>query len=353
MSSGVWTAFQAFLRWWGDELKALLPDRALAGKGRSGARLVLSVEAGRKRLIRESGASAQTIAEVAGADAGLSSLIDTARRYSRLPMVLRFGSRDCFARTLELPAQANDDFGRILILDMERTTPFCSGEVLTAHYPVAGASAGRGKRLVRHLVIKRKTIEPILNQLTALGIVPACADCWDEEQRAGLPVNFLAPLDRSGKRSGARFIPAMAGLVLVLMASAAAILVVRHQTALDGLNAQIAEARAEAAAVRLAAEASQTVAGRIATLERLVNRRAPVAGIIDEITRLLPDTAWVSDLRMEGDVIEFTGFALAVASLVPILEKSSSFSVRLRLSRGAPVTQEPDADARPEGSAAL
>jgi general secretion pathway protein L len=245
--------------------------------------------------------------------------------------------------------------------------------VLTAHYPVAGASAARGKRLVRHLVIKCKTVEPILDQLTALGIAPACADCWDEEQRAGLPVNFLRSSEQNGKRPGARFIPAVAVLALVLTASAAAILVVRHQNALEGLNAQIAEARTEAAAVRLAAEESQTAASRLATLERLVNRRAPVAGIIEEMTRLLPDTAWVSDLRMDGDVIEFTGFAVAAASLVPILEQSSSFSevsltspvifdneenkerfsVRLRLSRGAPLSEEPGADSRPEGSAAL
>ena len=50
----------------------------------------------------------------------------------------------------------------MLDLDMERTTPFRAADVLSAHYVAPDGAAPRGKRLVRHLVVKRRTLEPRL-----------------------------------------------------------------------------------------------------------------------------------------------------------------------------------------------
>ncbi len=58
---------------------------------------------------------------------------------------------------------------------------------------------------------------------------------------------------------------------------------------------------------------------------RLLQARVPLARIMEELTAVLPDSAWVSDLRIDGDVVEFTGFAKSAASLVAPLENSPLF----------------------------
>ncbi len=142
---------------------------------------------------------------------GLIELARLAKAKPELPVGLRFGPQDCYVRLLELPAQAEADFGRILDLDMERTTPFRAADVLTAYCIAPGAAAPHGKRAVRHVIVKRKTIDPLVEKLRDLGIEPAFADCWSDDRRSGLPVNLLADPRREGQWSGPGLLPAMAG----------------------------------------------------------------------------------------------------------------------------------------------
>ena len=327
MASRVSTSLETFLHWWGGELRELVPQSAAAGRGRAQRRLVLSMEGGRRRLFLEKGAQLDLLGEAGESEAeGMRGLARIIKSRSSLPVGLRVPSQDCFSRIVELPAQAEGDFGRILDLDMERTTPFRSADVMTAYYAVPGMSAARGKRAVRHLIVKRRTLEPLIAEMRDLGIEPAFADCWDEERRSGLPADFLAATRDDGKRSGLGAVPVMAGLAVILALSAVAILIVRHQTALDALEARSDAARAEAATVRLAVEASQAASAQIAAIDRMLHARLPAARIIEELTVIMPDTAWVSDLRIDGDVVEFTAYAKSAAALVPLLAKSPLFT---------------------------
>jgi general secretion pathway protein L len=118
----------------------------------------------------------------------------------------------------------------------------------------------------------------------------------------------------------------MAALLLALPILAAEIVFIRHQHALDAVKARAEAARVEAAKVRLAVDASEAASARIAAMQRLVRARLPVARIIEELTAIMPDTAWVADLRISDDTVEFTGFAKSAASLIPLLAKSPLFT---------------------------
>src|SRR5262245_47580113 len=129
-------AFGMFWRWWTGELKALLPRAGGNGRGRAARRLVIAVDGPRRTLLLEKGAHIEPLGAADDADAGLASLADLARSRPGLPVGLRFGGMDCFSRMIQLPAQAEGDFARILDLDMERTTPLRTADVLTAFYVV-------------------------------------------------------------------------------------------------------------------------------------------------------------------------------------------------------------------------
>jgi general secretion pathway protein L len=325
MAGTVSAAFETFWLWWTQELKGLLPRSAFAVRSRAARRLIIAVDGQRKELLLEKGAHRQPLSETGSGTDWLVPLADAIRSRPDLPVGLRFGGADCFSRTVQLPAQAKGDFGRILDLDMERSTPFRASDVLTAFHVVPDAAAPRGKHAVRHLVIKRKTIAPLLEDMRIAGVEPVFADCWDEARSGGLPVNFLASLQPPMAASPSRR-NWIAAILTLLTVSAVAIPIARHRAALRTLEARTEVARAEAASVRLAMEASQTAAAQIEALERRLRGRLPVARIVEELTAIMPDSAWVSDLRIEQDTVEFTGFAKSAAALIPALEASALFA---------------------------
>ena len=46
----------------------------------------------------------------------------------------------------------------------------------------------------------------------------------------------------------------------------------------------------------------------------------------EEVTRILPDTAWLTDLTIDGNEITMSGFARSASDLIPALERSEFFS---------------------------
>jgi general secretion pathway protein L len=355
MAGKVPSAFENAWRWWTGELRALLPRRP-AGAARTGPYLVLSVDGDGIDVIAERSGRGEKLSRIPPLEedgaAALASIL-AARRGQ--PVGVRFSSRSCFGRTVELPLQAESDYARILSLDLERTTPFRAADVLSAHYGLPGQVSARGKTALRHVIVKRRTIDPLLEALRMQGIEPAFADCWDEDGRRPQPLDFLATT-RMEKQPRRNFMPALAVTLVLLAALAASILVVRHQSALDALTALTDEARARAATVRQRVEAAQAASAQIAAMNGLLRARLPATRIIEELTALLPDSAYVSDLRIDGDLVEFTGFAKSAESLVPLLTRSplfaeagltspvvldnnedkERFSIRLRLKDGMP-----------------
>jgi general secretion pathway protein L len=321
------TAVQDFLRWWGAELRELLPSRTFLLRNAHAPRLVLSVEGPHLSLLLEKAGRSELFAavEIEADGDGLIELAQLAKARPELPVGLRFGTQGCYVRRLELPAAAEADFGRILDLDMERTTPFRAADVLTAYCIAPGIAAPHGKRALRHVIIKRRTIEPLIEKLRDLGIEPDFADCWSEDRQSGLPVNVLAAPRRAGRWRGPGLLPALGGVFVALAVAAVAVPILRYQNALDALNAQTATAKSEAATVRQAVEASQAASAQIAAMGRLLKARVPLARIMEELTTVMPDSAWVSDLRIDGNVVEFTGFAKSAAALVAPLENSPLF----------------------------
>ena len=334
MPANISAAALKFLRWWGSELKGLLPRSMRTPRGRTQRRLVLSVEGARFRLFAERGQQREELplggadGEDGARDEALLRLAEAAKARPGTSVGLRFGAEDCFARSLQLPAAAERDFGRILDLDLERTTPFRRDDVLTAHYIDTGTPAGRGRLSVRQLVIKRRSIEPLLRRMHDLGLAPSFADCWDANHGAGLPVDFLGatPGRASRNNTAAKLVPAMAVLAVVLVISALTIFIIRRQNALEQLQTQVATARGEAQKVRHAFESANEVYRQIAAVETLVRERVSVARIIEELTGVLPDSAWIYDLRVDGGTVEFTGFARSAAALIPLLERSKMFT---------------------------
>lgn len=316
-----------FLKWWRDELAGLLPQRA---QGRSAARILVAItpEEG-YRVFEGTGAKLRPVRaglELSALDA-VGAAADLARSNPGALIGIRVPLASCFVRSLELPRSAQDDASRILDLDLERATPFKLKDVYCATL-VENKDDRSPQVRVRHLMIKRQSVEPVLSELNASGASVDFIDCWDESTGQALPVDFLASQQQqaTAARHGLSFMTLLLALLALLGVSALVLANARYQTALQTVEAQVAQARAQATNVRRALDTSEAALTEIDQLQRLKLATTPTVELIDALTKLMPNSVWLTDLRLENGALDITGLAKSSAALLPLFEHSPVFA---------------------------
>ncbi len=317
-----------FLSWWGAELRALLPAAMLASR-RVLPVYVISLEAGGGRLLDQKRAG---LGANEAAATGIAPIAEIARDLVRrsngvvAPEVgLRMRHDACFVRRVELPASAARDFPRLLALDLERATPFKPKDVYAA-FQVQDDQPSPGMVAITQLIVKRAPVDRVIAEIEQAGIRVAAVDCWSADGSRALPVDFLErESDQGGARRSYAWPKVLAAIAAVQLATAAYLAIDRHETALGELQAQSSQLKKKVQAVREANLRAQAVSAEIDNFRRLRAANASRVAAIEEISRLLPDTAWVTDLKIEGANVSITGLAKSAMTLIPTLERSPVF----------------------------
>jgi general secretion pathway protein L len=325
------------LLWWGDELADLVPKALRRWAAREGKRTVLALEDGRLVQYREGrrGLVRQGETELDTAEAGPDAS-GLGRRGGQVG--IRLPQSACLVRRLELPAAARRDFAKILQLDLERTTPFRGEDVYSDHF-IEDGKVGGGKIAVRQVLVKRSILDPVLQQLATRGIAVSFADCWEESGESALPVNLLKSAEAASASGGRRMRPALvlALFALALASSAVMIGLGKYEAALESVSAEAELARAKALAVRRSLSGAEAALVEIADLRRMKAERPTIISVLDELTRLLPDEAWVRYLKIDGDALNVTIVAPSAGEMMPLLGQSALFGAA---SLTAPVTYD-------------
>lgn len=335
-----------FLGWWREELWGMVPERVRRLLAGGGAGIVLAQLDGGFAIVdasaapvRRGPADALPVLSRAEAFAALEKMA-ASRRLG--PVGIRLPLSQCFERRVELPKAAGDDVRRMLNFDLERATPFRLGDVYTAHLAV-GAAGTKGRQRLRQFVVKREAVDPLLAEVKAAGLEPAFVDCWQAEPASGLPIDFLETggPQRSDLARHMTLPRTLAALVLILAGLAFFLAQSRYGSALGEIRAQTATMRAEAAAVRGAQERSDAAVADLARLQRMKLDYVPAVEVLEELSRVLPDSVWLSDLRIEGDTLDIAGLAKSGAALPSLFVGSALFA---DAALTAPVTLDPRED---------
>lgn len=236
----------------------------------------------------------------------------------------------CFIRSLRLPSAALPRMRAVLAQELEAATPFKPESVHGDWYVESEDVPGRTLR-VRHVVIKRGRLDPLLAALAEAGIAASPVTVGSDETRS-MPVDLLT----GGQRT-------LQGLVgpsrgnLALLTGAALLLVAAfwsfraHQEAtLDALDTAFADARRAAGP----AVPQPVQAGTAAILAR---RAPPLARTWDALAAALPDSASATDLRLDADGAQLTLSVTDEAAALAALARVPGF--------GAPFLQESSAGA--------
>jgi general secretion pathway protein L len=332
-----------FLEWWRDELWGLVPERMRRLLAHEDAGIVLAQVDGGFEIVPASSARArQKAAPMLPRGQALAALAEMAASRRLGTVGLRLPLSQCFERRVELPKAAREDLRRMLNFDLERATPFRLGDVYTAHL-LTGETGAKGKQRVRQLVVKREAVDALIVDVRAAGLEPAFVDCWHGSPASGLAIDFL---EASGPpRSGlARYITApraLAALVLLLAGLAGVLSVSRYEAALAEIRAETAKLRTQAAAVRKAVARSDAAVADLGRLQQMKLAQVPTVEVLEELSRVLPDSVWLANLHIEGDVLDVAGLATSGATLPSLFVKSALF---VDASLTAPVTLDPRED---------
>lgn len=290
----------------------------------------------------------------AGPDHGPAAIVTTGDQPADLASVLKApsisllaerGIRLCLGeghflkRFVLVPRSAAPSLESILALEVNRFTPFKADEVVSA-WSIDQDVREDGKIQVNHVIVKRSDLATWVAQLKSLGLAVRSATAgsgrhtWIDHDLLQHLRETPSRLERWQSR-GKRGLLAVAVSCLLLVPF---VVLHKHSEATQWLDEEIERHRSQA--MKTAARFKE-VESSTAVIARLGHRKAalpPLVAIIEEMTRVVPDTAWLSTLSMEGDDVSLSGQAGSAAELLATLEASDMFAgVRFT----APVYRDP------------
>lgn len=119
----------------------------------------------------------------------------------------------------------------------------------------------------------------------------------------------------------------------------------KYQDKLASVTEEIRKRKPEIEAVEKLQKQQEIYGKEISELERIQSEEISKIEILKELTRLLPPTVWIWNMKYNGKEIEISGFADSASDLISLLDKSPLFD---KVEFMAPVTKE--RQIKPEGA---
>ncbi|MER8734484.1 PilN domain-containing protein [Mesorhizobium sp. M0018] len=324
-----------FRDWWLEELRGarLSPKQKQAS---SGHWIVSLADDGIR--VREAGApefQSIPLALTASSDEILALLQGGRRvRRPRFDVVIQPGlflTRQLAPRRLPV-RQARD----MAELDLLATTPLDPAQVHVVFARPAGQDSA-------YHVIKAKTLAAVLDAVRRAGdSVLSLSLSQPEETLRADPLSLASiwpptARDRRKRRAWIAACSALAAALLITFAHAHWLI-----WQADGeLDAQIAHAQVLAKTARASLQKRQAGIERVEKIRQKKKTTASLVRVWAELTHLLPDTAWLTDLSAKGDDLTITGFSTSAAELIQPIDASPLFSAP---EFAAPVVKVPGQD---------
>ncbi|MBV8535048.1 MAG: PilN domain-containing protein [Alphaproteobacteria bacterium] len=309
--------------WWLGELRATWAE--IFTRVQVGIGTVPVIEAGEARWIVRRGSAA--VAEInqqmaAGQRLRLLAQALPSPRGSRSVLV-EVPHERALSKLVTLPQAARHELDRILRFEIGRQFPFSAERASFAYRP-AGEAQASGPIRLEVTAVPREVIAEICEELRRAGLrarailvesglsphkltLPV-----DEVRRAGVPRTLL---DRC-----------LVG-VAALSAAAALLSPVLHQRMrLAELDRELASLKPKAEAALARQTQQREDDGRIAAALHAARDRPAATALVNELSRALPDGAWLTALRLSGREIVIDGLSPSAAATALALEQNPAFS---------------------------
>jgi general secretion pathway protein L len=248
---------------------------------------------------------------------------ETALRGSRVEVVLRSGQ--VLFRTLDFPKQAVDFLDGMIRSQIDRLTPWTADDVVFGWSPPSTIANERVELTLA--ATSKQDIEPLIQLAGGLGAASIVA--FAEAPAAGDAATKIKVFDKSlrGTLGQAIDVPRLLRVVLLstgLAAAASLILAASIGRVLDSeqqeLQQRISERRAS---LRINSKAGGSAQSLLAKRKQTSPSSVMV---LEALSKALPDSTYVTELRIEGDKVQVVGLTQDAPSLIRLMERSPQFA---------------------------
>lgn len=245
----------------------------------------------------------------------------------------------CLSRTVELPKPALRRAGDILDLELARVTPFARDDVHMGwidHGPHEDGST----HAIEQVIIRKDAVAGVFDAIRLRGADPVGL-VVREGSKPALRFALAADGTPFGTAAMRRWRAcALAGLAL-LVASATALagaVLVRQSRLLATIETETEVVARAAAAVRSQLDGIKSRSEAVAALQARKLADAELPRAIEEMSRILPDDAFVERLTVAADRLDADGSSNSPEELIAPLEASPHFK---DVAFAAPVFRNP------------
>ena len=254
---------------------------------------------------------------------------------SRVDIVLR-PSRFMF-RQIELPRRASEFLDGIIRSQIDRLTPWSAEDAV---FGWSKPNAIANDRIVVTVAATARTqLTPFVRAVTDLGAESVAVSTIPEAPEHGgaairiLDLQTRSAVDIHRVRGVLIAVLMIAGLAAGISIGAAVVLADNLSARQDDLSRRIGDRRA---ALRAGLDAAANSA--LSRLERRKYEDPAVVIVLDELSKVLPDHTFVTELRFQGKTMQVIGVTRDAPSLIGLIEQSQHFT---RATFFAPTTRSP------------
>jgi general secretion pathway protein L len=249
---------------------------------------------------------------------------ETTLRGSRVEILLK--SEHVLFRSLDFPSRAVDFLDGMIRAQIDRLTPWAANDAVFGWSAPSNIANDRIQLILA--ATSKSKIQPLLQLASQLGAASVTGFA-DPPPGEGAPAR-LKVFERSLQSAIGRKLDVPRVLRVILLSAgvaAAACLVLaayvgnRLDVEQQQLSRRIAERRAS---LRLGQAA---VGGSAQSLLAKRKQTTPSSVmVLEAISRALPDSTYVTELRIEGDKVQVVGISQDAPSLIRLMEQSPQFS---------------------------
>jgi Tfp pilus assembly protein PilN len=151
-------------------------------------------------------------------------------------------------------------------------------------------------------------------------------------------LNLLPPdLRKKAKEVGRPLLIVLTSLALFFALTWGVGAFMHYRKELDAVNDEIKKRRPAVEALEKLQKQRDEYRKEMAELVQVRSGEISKVSVLEELTRLLPDTTWIWNLKYNGKEMELSGFADSASDLIPLLDRSPLFE---KVEFLAPVTKE-------------
>ncbi len=334
-----------FLAWWRDELLTFVPERLRHLAPGQDALLIdlhddcVALIELKRGARRELGRLPPISNDPEMARAAVLDALGSIAK-DKLPVLLDLPVSRALVRRQSLPKAAEEDLHQVVSYELERMTPFKREEV-RFDLRVVGRNEAASQVDIQLGVVPHAELDAALNELAVIGLAPERVGIAAEGLSSTDGINLVrARSGREDRRSAvSTLILAAAAVALALTTILLPLELKRHRS--EQLVAEVSALRSVSMEIADRRRAAQSALDRLRFIDDRRIERPLLVATLNELSELLPDDVWLTELKQNGAEIEIQGIAPAASGLIRLIEDSPAFE---NAAMAAQVRRDPRTD---------